>query len=222
MRACVRWLDRALRQYQGIVEFCDQAPCVLRVSPARAGLALILPDGTRISPGDPLLELHLWNERLPRADTVSTLGRGGSLRSRLDWSLEALARYLSEESGPDEVCACHALFRFHLGSRRPGFVRVMRQLGFTVANDLPSSPARLAAEHGYVRALQWTYHPVGPYPDIRPFEQVHLWMSRRMLLARYRQPSILSLAGRPRPPASACALLQQHEQHRHEDQHIDG
>src|SRR6185437_7027005 len=110
MRACVRWLDRALRQYLGVIEFCDQPPCVLRVSPARAGLALTLPDGTRISPGDSLLELHLWNERLPRADTMCTLGRGGSLRTRLDWSLDALARYLAQEPGTGDVRACHALF----------------------------------------------------------------------------------------------------------------
>jgi hypothetical protein len=188
MRACVKWLDRALRQYLGIIEYCEQPQCVLRIAPARAAGPVLLPDGTAIARGDPLLELHLWNERL-HADGFASLARGCGLRARLHSSLDALAEYLADAQETVDVRACHALFRFQLGERRAAFVRVVRQLGFTVQPDPPSSLTRMAAEHSYVLALQWTYNPAVLHQESRRFERLHLWMSRRSLLARYGRRS---------------------------------
>lgn len=62
----VRNLDRVLRSVLGIVEFFDSPTCILRIAFLQAPLDLELPDGTRIKKSDELVELHFWNEHLPR------------------------------------------------------------------------------------------------------------------------------------------------------------
>jgi hypothetical protein len=64
MRALVRRLDALLRRRLGVFEFCDDPECLLRLRLARAPHDLLLPDAT-VCAGEPVLELHLWNEQLP-------------------------------------------------------------------------------------------------------------------------------------------------------------
>lgn len=65
LRRSIFGLDAYLRRQYGIIEFTARTDCILRVAPAVAPRALTLSDGTSIRPGDPLLDLHLWNEHVP-------------------------------------------------------------------------------------------------------------------------------------------------------------
>ena len=57
-------LDALLRQLYRIREFTNDPGCLLRLAVKRASAPLTLSDGTRIMLGDPVGELHLWNDHL--------------------------------------------------------------------------------------------------------------------------------------------------------------
>src|SRR5581483_6298963 len=61
----VKIVDSMLRSRQGILDFTHDPDCVFRTSVAKAAEAVRLSDGTVIAEGDPIVELHFWNEHLP-------------------------------------------------------------------------------------------------------------------------------------------------------------
>ena len=79
-RAAVRGLDRGLRRLEGVEEFCRRKDCIFRIALVRRREEVRLIDGTHVRRGDPVGEIHYWNEHVPR------LGEG---RSALAWALAA-------------------------------------------------------------------------------------------------------------------------------------
>src|SRR3972149_7778309 len=65
MRFLVWKLDELVRRCSRVFEFNQDADCLLRLQVARAPHTLRLPDLT-VEANDPVLLIHLWNERLPR------------------------------------------------------------------------------------------------------------------------------------------------------------
>ena len=66
IEAFVHQLDPMLRRAHRVQEFTQDPQCVLRVALGFSNRDLQLSDGTWIRRGDPIVELHLWNERIPR------------------------------------------------------------------------------------------------------------------------------------------------------------
>ena len=64
MRALVRGFDAALRQAQGVFEFCDDKACLFRLQVTRSRRDLLVCQGV-LPKGSALLEFHLWNEHIP-------------------------------------------------------------------------------------------------------------------------------------------------------------
>jgi hypothetical protein len=58
-------LDRWLQRLQGIFEYSHKPDCFFRISFNRLRTEVVLSDGTVGRPGDQVVELHLWNERIP-------------------------------------------------------------------------------------------------------------------------------------------------------------
>ena len=83
MRALVRRFDRWLSRRYSVFEFSQQPDCLLRLQVAAARRELALP-GCRVRIGEPLLLLHLWNERLPAlAAPEPGLGWGKAMQRRM-------------------------------------------------------------------------------------------------------------------------------------------
>src|ERR1700681_4445282 len=61
LSGAVRQLDAALRRRQGIIEFTRDPQCILRLSAHRAEADVLLRD-RRVQRGEPIGEIHLWNE----------------------------------------------------------------------------------------------------------------------------------------------------------------
>ena len=64
MRALMRRIDAWMLRVLGIFEFSDDPECVLRLQITRAPHTLCL-NGRVVNAGEPVLELHLWNEHIP-------------------------------------------------------------------------------------------------------------------------------------------------------------
>ena len=74
IRALVVGLDEWLRRQNGMLEYSDSPDCMLRVVRRRAECEMTLSDGVVVVRGDPILDLHFWNERIPQTSATQGLG----------------------------------------------------------------------------------------------------------------------------------------------------
>lgn len=180
----VKCLDRLLRHRLRISEFSDQPECLFRVSMTRSDAFVKLGDGTEIGEGDPLLELHLWNEHLALiGNPVATLAWGLHLLKRVRFSLMLLADCVEHEEEWEDVRAIHA--RFVTCMQRPE--QAIRRLGFSIASPRRSVGGRVHDyfENFLVRALIWAFHPCNNGRSRRELKRLDLWLSKASLQEAY-------------------------------------
>jgi hypothetical protein len=172
----VERVDRLLRNRLEIHEFTDQATCVLRISKNRASSYETLADGVGVVPGDPLLELHLWNEHLGVAGSdYSVFAWGVELLKRLRFSLMLLADHVNLNEEWKDVKAVHACFATCL--RRPE--RGFEHLGFSITSPNRSLSTRTHDffEAFLVHSLIWAFRPCGKRKHPKTLKRVELWLS---------------------------------------------
>lgn len=190
-----RWailaLDILLRNLQGIYEFSQDPDCVLRIAHGRSRGERVLSDGTAVHTGDPIIELHFWNEHIPRMDASGPdLAWGLRFYRRLRRSLVSLAHYTRQAPDLDGVVAFHGELWFTPESGLQQYAGVLRTLGFDFIPRPPPANVwqRLARffERLYVWALIWAFNPGSlKSKHLLTFERGELWMSRKTLLQRY-------------------------------------
>jgi hypothetical protein len=89
-------LDAWLRRRAGVVEYSSHPECIFRIELRRLKHRLVLCDGTALLPGDEIVQLHFWNERVPRYDGAGATFQWARLfNRRFDVSLKELASFLS-------------------------------------------------------------------------------------------------------------------------------
>lgn len=190
-RALVGRLDALLRRCHGVYEFTTDPACILRIAPATARRATELADGTRVEPGELLVEIHLWNERLPQMPPEGAdLAWARRMYRGFTASLQLLAKYLALEPQLAAVRALHGEAAFLTSSGLDTGVGVLSRLGFELRRPRAQAGA-LARFAGlwpnlYSYALLWTFNP-GSLPGKTPWalERFALWMSRATLDERY-------------------------------------
>jgi len=185
-RLGVRALDGILRRAYGVHPFTEEPACILRISFGPSPGAVRLRDGTRIRRGDPIIHLHLWNERLlalPRER--SSLGWGRSLLQQAAHSLQLLAHHLHSGPGSSAVAVRGELgFVTQLRSIRPALER----LGFDVRlKEAPGWRVWRRACWGTVYSVPRLW-ACGAHSlrgrELGELRRVEAWMSGAELLAR--------------------------------------
>jgi len=192
LRAAVRGLDTLLRLRYGVHEFCRSPGCIFRVGPAHSPADMPLADGKVVRRGEPIADLHLWNEHIPPlppegADMRWAVGFYRLMRS----SLQELADYLETEPRYRTAAAVRAVGSVMAKTPAP-LEEFAARLGFEVldphGNRPPSRWRRFAEawDNGFNLVLIWVYNP----PSLRTralggLRRVQLWMSRERFLARY-------------------------------------
>jgi hypothetical protein len=197
-RHAVLRLDACLRRQQNIFEFCDSRECLLRVALRRARHGVVLPSGMQLRQGELMVELHIWNEQIPRIlDAGPDLSWAVLTQRRLRQSLTALAREVECDprfNGVQLLCA-----ETRLGSGRPRarMERFADFFGFELidATRAPGWRTRLIdlGERLHLWALIRTFNP-GALTGrrLRQSQRHQLWMSRKVLLAKYRSATSAS------------------------------
>jgi hypothetical protein len=59
-------LDGILRRCHSIIEFTSDPNCILRIKLGRLDEDIVLSDSTRVHARARIVDLHLWNEQIPR------------------------------------------------------------------------------------------------------------------------------------------------------------
>jgi hypothetical protein len=122
--------DRRQRRY-GIFTFSVDPRCVLRAHLGRSRVDVRLADGTYLLHGDPILELHLWNEQLPPVpENGVSLAWGIEFARRVRLSLRELAEYLEADPILRDVRALHGEIGFITQGELARSAALARHLGF--------------------------------------------------------------------------------------------
>jgi hypothetical protein len=178
-----------MRRRQGITEFTDDPGCILRISLEAADRELRLADGAVVSLGDPIVEIHFWNERLPQASSAIGLGWGGRFGRRLRRSFDNLAATLERDPRYSDVVAVRGRLAFAGVRNDADCQRFGAWFGFEVAEE--TGPITLrhrahdVAEDFWLLALTYTFNPGALHGRSLVRRHDDMWISRAGLTQRY-------------------------------------
>jgi hypothetical protein len=208
-RAGVFGIDWVLRRWYGVYEFSTTDDNLLRISVQVAKVPLTLSDGTRVMQGDAIIDLHIWNERVP---TLGALGPSlvwaSRAKHRIERSLIALSRHLEQHDELDRCVALRAVAIF-VGGRAAGkATRIAAHYGL-----MPPLDARRAdLGHGLLAwGLAWACNPASLVGKRLKPMRYEFWMSTQALREAYLRCAASGVEGLPcrersgRPPLDLTA-----------------
>jgi hypothetical protein len=88
-------LDAALRKRHGVFEFSADRSCIFRIAIESLPRELELAGGRKVEAGRRVLDLHLWNERVPPTERGPTMAWGRRISRLIDHSLALVADFLA-------------------------------------------------------------------------------------------------------------------------------
>jgi len=192
VRRAIRSLDAYLCRRSGIKVFSDDPNCLLRISLAQARQPMVLSD-TRIEPGERLLVIHFWNDRLQVPATGIDLRWVRRTFQRFALSFRLLSQYMAEH--PEEYGAVRAVggeAGYLSLDQHETMASVAGRLGLEVVAQAPRGAwerflAFWPRVHGW--GLLWAFNPQAARGKT-PWNMAHqsLWMSRAKLDRIYGRP----------------------------------
>ncbi len=124
-------LDTWLRHLQAVSEYSVDPHCVFRIQIVRIEHGVALSDGTSVRPGDRIIDLHLWNERLPpMSDKGPSIAWALRMRRCVELSLRELARYLAACEELQDIALLRGKIAICIGTESEQMLRLCRQVGF--------------------------------------------------------------------------------------------
>lgn len=167
----VPFVDTLIVRFLGIRPMRDGSLLCINFHSFR-GKAFTLSDGTQISPGERMAEIHLDNHLLSRG-TISIWTVIEKMRS----DLRFLAEQMRSGKIKDDFKAIHAVTVHHVPASRVGFLsRELPEGAFTRLTQM------------FLKGLLVTYHPLGKKrlsEGRTPLEVREIWMSSQELVRRY-------------------------------------
>jgi hypothetical protein len=134
IRGGIKALDWVLRRWYGIYVYSETRDDLLRAAIRTIDVPIILPDGTRVRRGDLVVDLHIWNERVPTLGPLGpSLARASRLRYRIEHSLTALAHHLELRGCLDHCAAVHAEVAVVSGHGARKLARTAERYGLTLS-----------------------------------------------------------------------------------------
>jgi len=177
-----------VRRVAGVFEFTQAQGCILRLQRARAPHDLRLADGTTVRKGEPVLLLHLWNERLPSMGPEGPdLAWAVEMRRRLITSLREVARWLRDGQCGEDIRAIGGVTVLLDPADEGGGQRLMRRLGFAVL-PYPGPLGRFGGvwEDLYTWWLMWAFNAATlRHRRLLRLRRTEVWISTQALLERY-------------------------------------
>ena len=191
MRAFVRSLDRYVRKKLDIFEYSTDDGCIFRVRTSRAARDLELPAQT-IATGDPVLELHFWNEHLPPVpETGHDMRWAVGSRRVLISSCRMLAARLQEDPRMAEARAVGGITPLFAAGDGSGWERIFGRLGFVMRpHQNPSGRFFEFWERVYAWMVMRAFDVgSGAPPTLANIHRTDFWISRDDFLRRYANAS---------------------------------
>ncbi|HET7091388.1 MAG TPA: hypothetical protein VFL17_22375 [Anaerolineae bacterium] len=191
MRALIQGLDRLLRCIYDVYEFCAAPNCLFRLRMSRAPHVLPLPDG-EVGAGAPVVELHLWNEHIPRIpDEGPDIAWARRVHRMLIDSFQAVAVHIRHDPRLLNAQAVGGVTVLLTVGDPSGGKSLMRRLGFTVLPyHTPLGRFGEFWENFYTWMLIWTFNTASlRQRRLLRLRRSEVWMSAEEFLRRYERAS---------------------------------
>jgi YkoP domain len=190
LAAAIDKLDKSLRRRNGVTEYTQSRTCLCRMQITRSDHDLLLGDGTRVRPGDRIINLHFWTEQVPLIPASGPTFAWARHVSRIfESSLQELAHHLSARADVDDIAAIRVSMALGSAARRDQVSRVLSRFGFEVA-PRPQEPSLGERIHRYgenilISLMVLAHNPMTIRSDTLKRDRVALYLSRRSLERRY-------------------------------------
>lgn len=119
-----------MRRKQGIFDYSEEPSCIFRASIVTLDVPMRLPDARAIPAGTRVLDLHIWNEHMPRPGGATSLAYGRTIARHIDGSLGLLARFLRSRPDLDDIAGARALMRLAAAEERRMLLNLAGRFGF--------------------------------------------------------------------------------------------
>jgi hypothetical protein len=128
--AIIERIDMRLRARGGVYEYSASPDCVFRIQNVASREALVLSDGTQVRPGEPIINLHLWNEQLPIVPKQgATLAWARQMSRAVELSLRELALYVAAHYDLNTVVAVRANISLGSAEQSEQIARIVARYG---------------------------------------------------------------------------------------------
>ena len=185
----IRRMDVSLRRECGVMEFAGASGTILRVAVIPSDVDARLPSGLIIRRGDPVIELHFANERLPQAGDGAGFGWAARFGRLLVASFRELAGGLQIDPRLSDAKAILARLAFSGERNRADTRRFGERFGFETTQVPTRAPlARQVHDFGedlWLVGLTWVFNPGSLKGRSVLRLREDMWMSKDQLMRRY-------------------------------------
>lgn len=187
----VRRIDQYLQRHEGIYEFSEHEECLLRLSVGECRQPVRLSDGTSLAPGEPIGDLHFWNEHIPQMPKDGpNFAWALAFQRRCVFSLFELADFVRRTPHLRELKAFRGEPPFGSRYGHVALDEMIPRWGFDV---LPRSERQgwwgafiQYWENLYAFGLLWVFNPASiESKGFQGIKRVALWISTEKLLRKY-------------------------------------
>jgi len=187
LRAGIRWIDSLIRKSEHSYEYCDDPDCVLRIQLMPSPHAATFGDRV-IQKGDPVLAVHVWNERMPPIPSSGADLRWAiNIRRQTQHSFRLLAKLMQEDRIYTPVKAIYGASVLFSSTDHTGGTRMMQSFGFTILPyHSPLGKFGEFWENLFSWWLMYAYNTASM--DSRKFwqlERTEIWMDSDEFIRRY-------------------------------------
>jgi hypothetical protein len=189
--AVIDKIDKALRRRIGVTEYTQSRECLCRMQITRSADDLLLGDGTRVRPGDRIINLHFWTEQVPLIPPAGpTIAWARHISRIFESSLQELAHHLAARTDVQAIAAIRVSMALGSAARSDQVSRVLARFGFEPAprQQQPSLGERIHryGENILISLMVLAHNPITIRSDTLRRDRVTLYLSRRTLERRYR------------------------------------
>ena len=199
--ALVTALDDRLRRRLGVFQYSDSPECVFRIQPTLSRYESMLSDGTHIRVGDPIINLHVWNEQFPPFPAGGpTLGWARHVNQAFEQSLRELSSYLQLRSDLQDVLAICGDLAFEPPRRAGQLTHFVARFGFEPVKIQQqwslAAYAHWLGQNMLISMMVLAHNAAALRADTLWRVRIPVFLSRRALEARYgsgRAPPVKQL-----------------------------
>ena len=182
-------MDVSMRRERGVMEFAGASGTILRVAVIPCDVDARLPSGLVVRKGDPIIELHFANERLPQAGHGAGFGWAARFGRLLVTSFRELAEGLQIDPRLKDAKAILARLAFSGERNRDDSRRFGERFGFECTpTPTPVPLARQFHDFGedlWLVGLTWVFNPGSLKGRSVLRLREDLWMSPEQMIRLY-------------------------------------
>jgi hypothetical protein len=190
LAALILMIDRSLQRLQGVFEYSNKPDCLFRIRFDRLRTEVVLSDGTFGRPGDPVVELHLWNEHIPVLPAAGpSLAWGRQLNRCFAESLGELTRFLMSQ--PEFLNITMVRANMSVGSKAQSdqLYRIVSRHGFEIFPDAVGLSLAVHVRRFGENILYWlltlVFNPAAARSNKFWRSRGWIYLSRRVLERKY-------------------------------------